>query len=215
MVLFLYLKYFLYICNVVINFNLKNTIMADKLANYELYLKKLNQIGIDTTKLAEDFGEQIAEATFSVNSDNGLAYDGALINTILYKLTPYAIKLNELYPQEIQVDKNSLVKVCLLHQIAKAVRLTKNDNEWEIKNRGLVYKYTTNQPSIRTGLHSLVIAQNCGIQFTPEEAEAMTVNDRDLTDDQARWHSSLMASIVRQASEMVYLEANNTPKNAE
>lgn len=189
--------------------------MADKLANYELYLKKLNQIGIDTTKLAEDFGEQIAEATFSVNSDNGLAYDGALINTILYKLTPYAIKLNELYPQEIQVDKNSLVKVCLLHQIAKAVRLTKNDNEWEIKNRGLVYKYTTNQPSIRTGLHSLVIAQNCGIQFTPEEAEAMTVNDRDLTDDQARWHSSLMASIVRQASEMVYLEANNTPKNAE
>lgn len=189
--------------------------MVDKLKNYELFLKKLNQIGIDTTKLAEDFGESIADATFSVNSDNGLAYDGALINVILYKLTPYAIKLNELYPKDVQVDKNSLVKVCLLHQIAKAVRLTKNDNEWEIKNRGLVYKYTPNQPSIRTGLHSLVIAQNCGISFTPEEAEAMTVNDRDLTDDQARWHSSLMASIVRQASEMVYLEAINTPKQSE
>jgi len=186
--------------------------MADKLSNYELYLKKLDNLGIDTTKLSEDYGEQLADATFGMNSENGLAYDGSLIYTLLYKLTPYAIKINELFPKEIQVDKLSLVKVCLLHQIAKAVRLTKNDNDWEIKNRGLVYKYTPNQPSIRTGLHSLVIAQNCGIQFTPEEAEAMTVNDRDLSDDQARWHSSLMASIVRQANEMVYLEANNTPK---
>ena len=188
--------------------------MADKLANYELYLKKLNQLNVYTTKLAEDFGEKIADATFSVNNENGLAYDGALINTILYKLTPYAIKINELFPKELQVDKNSLIKVCLLHQIAKAVRLTKNDNEWEIEKRGILYKYTPNQPSIRTGLHSLVIAQNCGIPFTPEEAEAMTVNDRDLSDDQARWHSSLMASIVRQANEMVYLEANNTPKQS-
>ena len=186
--------------------------MADKLKNYELYLKKLNQIGIDTEKLANEIGDKLADATFSINSDN-LAYDGALINTVLYKLTPYAIKLNELYPAEIQVDKTSLVKVCLLHHIAKAIRLMPNDNEWEIKNRGLIYKYTPNQPSIRTGLHSLIIAQNCGVQFTAEEAEAMTVNDRDLSDDQARWHSSLMASIIRQANEMVYLEANNTPKN--
>ena len=189
--------------------------MVDKLKNYELFLKKLNQLGIDTTKLAEEYGELLAEATFSVNSENGLAFDGALIDTILYKLTPYAVKINDLFPKEIQVDKVSLVKVCLLHQIAKAVRLVKNENEWEIKNRGLAYTYAKKKPSIRTGLHSLVIAQNCGIQFTPEEAEAMTVNDRDLSDDQARWHSSLMASIVRQASEMVYLEANNTVKTTE
>lgn len=188
--------------------------MADKLKNYELYLKKLNQLGIDTEKLAEDFGDKIADATFSANYSNGLAFDGALLNTLLYKLTPYAIKINELFPVELQVDKASLIKVCLLHQIAKAIRLEKNDNEWEIKNRGMVYKYTSNQPSIRTGLHSLIMATNCGIQFTAEEAEAMTVNDRDLSDDQARWHSSIMASIVRQANEMVYLEANNTQKQA-
>ena len=189
--------------------------MVDKLANYELFLKKLNQLGIDTMALAEEYGEALAEATFSVNSENGLAYDGALIQTVLYKLTPYAIKINELFPKEIQVNKQSLVKVCLLHHIAKAIRLVPNTNDWEIKNRGLIYTYSKNQPSIRTGLHSLVMAQNCGIKFTPEEAEAMTVNDREMTDDQARWHSSLMASIVRQANEMVYLEANNTPKTVE
>ena len=129
--------------------------MVDKLANYELYLKKLEKLGINTAKLAEDFGDKLADATFSTNADNGLAYDGALINTVLYKLTPYAIKINELFPKEIQVDKQSLVKVCLLHHIAKAIRLVPNTNDWEIKNRGLVYTYSKNQPSIRTGLHSL------------------------------------------------------------
>lgn len=189
--------------------------MADKLKNYELYLKKLNQIGIETTNLADTIGEKIADAPFSHLSTSGLAYDGALINTLLYKLTPYAIKINEMLPKELQVDKNSLVKICLLHQIAKAIRLEKNDNEWEIEKRGIIYKYSEKQPSIRTGLHSLIIATNCGIQFTAEEAEAMTINDRDLSDDQARWHSSIMASIIRQANEMVYLEANNTIKTTE
>ena len=189
--------------------------MVDKVKNYELFLKKLNQLGINVEKLSEEFGERIADATFSINSSSGLAYDGALVNTILYKLTPYAIKINELFPQEIQVDKSSLIKVCLLHQIAKGVRLEKNDNDWEVEKRGLAYKYSSNQPSIRTGLHSLIMATNCGINFTADEAEAMTVNDRDLSDDQARWHSSLMASIIRQANEMVYLEANNTSKTSE
>jgi len=94
--------------------------------------------------------------------------------------------------------------VCLLHQIAKGVKLVPNDNQWEVEKRGLVYKYNNNLPSIRSGLHSLVLAQECGIPFTVEEAEAMTVNDRALTDDQARYHSSLMATIVRQASELTY-----------
>ena len=72
----------------------------------------------------------------------------------------------------------------------------------------MTYKYSDNQPSIRTGLHSLILAQQAGVTFTPEEAEVMTVNDRDLTDDQARWHSSVMATIVRMANEMTYTQIN-------
>jgi hypothetical protein len=97
----------------------------------------------------------------------------------------------------------------LLHQIAKAVRIVPNDNQWEIEKRGLLYKYDDSLPSIRTGLHSVSMCLECGIPLTAEEIEAMTVNDRDLTDDQARWHSSIMATIVRQASELTYLTLNN------
>ena len=114
--------------------------------------------------------------------------------------------MNELYPAEIRVDRNQLIKVCLLHQIAKAIRITPNDNDWEIRNRKLLFKYTEGMPAIRTGLHSLSMCFNCGIQFTDDEVEAMTVNDREMTDTQSRFHSSMMSNIIRQASEMVYIE---------
>ena len=176
--------------------------------NYELYLKKLSQIGVDATMFAGEFGEKIKDASFTNINDFGNAYQGSLLEIVLKVLTPYAVRLNELLPDEQKVDKNTLVKVCLLHHIAKAVRLVPNDNQWEIEKRGMIYKYDENQPSIRTGLHSLIMAQQSGISFTPEEAEAMTVNDRDLTDDQARWHSSVMATIVRQANELTYIQIN-------
>lgn len=176
--------------------------------NCELYFKKLSQLGVDATMLAGQLGEKIKDGSFTNTNDFGNAYPGSLLEIILKVLTPYAVKLNELLPEEQRVDKNTLVKICLLHHIAKAVRLVPNDNQWEIEKRSMVYKYDENQPSIRTGLHSLILAQQAGVTFTAEEAEAMTVNDRDLTDDQARWHSSVMATIVRQANELTYIQIN-------
>jgi len=175
--------------------------------NFETYTKKLKQVGVDLTPIIEQ-GFPLKDASFTNLNDHGNAYPGSLIEIVLKVLTPYAVKINELLPEDQRVDKNTLVKVCLLHHIAKAVKFVPNDNQWEIEKRGMVYKYDENQPSIRTGLHSMIIAQSAGVSFTPEEAEVMTVNDRELTDDQARWHSSVMATIVRQANELTYVEIN-------
>lgn len=177
--------------------------------NLMLFFKKLSQLGIETACLEETYGAAIMNGSFTNSNEFGNAYEGSLLEIVLKTLTPYAVKLNELLPEDKRVDKDTLVKICLLHQLAKAIRLIPNDNAWEIEKRGLVYKYNSDLPSIRTGFHSLIICQNCGIPFTTEEAEAMTVNDRDLTDDQARWHSSIMATIVRQASELTYLTLND------
>ena len=179
--------------------------------NFDLFIKKLNQLGIETDQLVETIGEKLKNASFSISNEKGygLCGDGTLIEVILKVLTIFAVKLNGLFAEDARVNQETLVKVCLLHQIAKAVILIPNDNPYEIEKRGLIYKYDSTQPSIRTGLHSLVLAQSFGIKFTPEEAEAMTINDRDLSDDQARWHSSQLASIVRQANEMTYLQAIN------
>ena len=177
--------------------------------NLEIYVKKLGQVGVNTNFLMEKYGSLLESGSFTQTNEFGNAYDGSLIEIILKILTPYAVKLNELLPEGKRVDKKTLVKVCLLHQIAKAVRLIPNDNQWEVEKRGFVYKYDNNLPSIRTGLHSVSMCFECDIPLTTEEIEAMTVNDRDLSDDQARWHSSIMATIVRQASELTYLQIND------
>lgn len=176
--------------------------------NYDLFLKKLEQIGVETATLDKVYGEKLMNASFTNSNENGQAYDGSFIEIMLKKLTSYAVRLNELLPEEVRVDKNSLVKVCLLHQIAKSIRLVKNDNLWEIEKRNLLYKYNNNLPAIRTGFHSLLMCTECGINFTLQEAEAMTVNDREMTDEQARWYSSVFSNIVRQASELTYMELN-------
>lgn len=181
----------------------------EKDKNLSLFFKKLSQLNVYTECLEKTYGDKLMNGSFTVSNEFGNAYDGSLLEIILKVLTPYAVRLNEMLPEDRRVDKSTLVKICLLHQIAKAIRLVPNDNSWEVDKRGLVYKYDSGQPSIRTGLHSLIMCQNCGIPFTAEEAEAMTVNDRDLTDDQARWHSSTMATIIRQASELTYITINS------
>ena len=176
--------------------------------NLNLFFKKLSQLGVETESLEKNYGEFIKNGSFTNTNEFGNAYSGSLLEIVLKTLTPYAIKINDILPEESKVEKSTLIKMCLLHQIAKSIRLIPNDNQWEIEKRKIVYKYNSELPSIRTGLHSLIMCQNCGITFTDDEAEVMTVNDRDLTDDQARWHSSVMATILRQANELTYLEIN-------
>lgn len=176
--------------------------------NLKLYYEKLEKLGIKTSVLGSNYNDKLLNATFTNSNEFGNAYDGSLLEIVLKVLTPYAVRINELLPEEQRVDKNTLVKVCLLHQIAKAVRLIPNDNEWERDKRGLMYKYDSDLPSIRTGLHSVSMCFDCGIPLTTEEIEAMTINDRDLSDDQARWHASTMATIVRQANELTYVQIN-------
>jgi len=176
--------------------------------NLEIFIKKLNQLDIDTSSLIDKYGSLLKDGTFTNSNEFGNAYEGSLIEVVLKVLTPYAVRLNELLPEEQRVDKSTLVKICLLHQIAKAVRMVANDNQWEIEKRGLIFKYKEDLPSIRTGLHSVSMCFECGIPLTTEEIEVMTINDRDLSDDQARWHASVMATLVRQANELTYIQIN-------
>ena len=186
------------------------TTTEERKKNLAKYEKALRKFGIDPTMLLEKYGRQLENSTFTAKNMNNYDYDGSLLEIVINVLTPYAMKLNELLPEDCRVPKDSLAKVCLLHHIAKCIRIIPNDVPWEIEKRGIKYKYDPDQPSIKTGFHSLLMCQECGITFTTEEGEAMIVNDRDPLDDQARWHSSTFATIVKMANELTYVQLLNT-----
>lgn len=179
--------------------------------NYELFMAKLQQVGVDTSKIDEEFASKLKLASFSMvkEKNEDTCCQGALLNTILRKLTPTALKLNEILSENVKVDTNSLIKVCLLHQISKAVMFIQNDNEWEIKNRNMYYKYAPNSVGLKMGIRSLLIATRLGITFTDEEAEAMTVLDKSEDDKQTKFYGSPLATILKQAAEITYLENRN------
>ena len=182
---------------------------------FETYFKKLASSGVPQEacdKLQELYGKEMLTAGYNTKLDSGLAYDGALLETSLTKLAVFAVKLNELYPEEIRVDKKSIVKVCLLQHISKCRRMTKSNDEWRINKLGEVYTYTEGMPAIGTGLHSLIMANSAGIKFDPFEAEAMTIIDRKDDDLQAKYHSCMLSVIVKQANEMVYMQQQEIEK---
>jgi hypothetical protein len=180
--------------------------------NFILFQKKLEKLGIDIQPMIDGIGDKLLNAPCSTSIDSGLAYDGALIHNILKVITPYAVRINELLPDSIKVDKISLVKVCLLHQLSKALMFIPNDNTWEIEKRGMLYKYAESNLALKTGIRSLILCQEYGIKFTPEEVEAMTIIDREPTDEQARFFANPISVIVRQANELATLENKNLNK---
>lgn len=177
-----------------------------KLKNYSIFIKKLNEIGVNTDLLNSNYQEKIINASFTYTNEYGVAYDGSLLQNILRVLTPYALKINENLPDNIKVEKNSLLKVCLLSHIAKCISFEKNTNQWEVNNRGLAYKYATLEGSLKLGMRSLMFCHHIGITFTDVEAEAMIVIDRDENESQVKYFSSPLAIILKQANELTFLQ---------
>lgn len=172
--------------------------------NLLLFKKKLEEIGIQLNmdSLIEN---KIKNATFTITNENGLAYEGSLLNVILRILTPFAIKINDALPESIRVEKNSLIKVCLLSHISKCEMFEPNDNAWEKEKRGMLFKYAKSNVALKMGMKSLIISQELGVKFTPEEIEAITIMDRRLDDEQTMFFSNPISVVLKQAHELTYL----------
>lgn len=192
---------------------MKKDVMVKNYANYRDRLEKiLGAVVTDT--LIESLGgdDVVLNATYSNLLDSGSAYDGSFIKNVL-KLTAMAVNLNDLLPEELRVEKESIVKVGLLSQIGKIVMLTKNDNNWEVVNRGMVYKYNVLDGALRTGERSIMLAMNAGVKFSPIEFEAMGILDRNPEDDNyKKYFSSPLSTIIRQAAELIGM-INKSLKN--
>jgi hypothetical protein len=181
----------------------------------DLYFRKLGETGIPEeacNRIRETYGDVLSIGSFAQKSDSGLAYEGSLLDTSLRRLAMFAFKINELYNERIRADKKSVIKVCLLQHIAKAVRMVKSTDEWRAKKLGEVYSYVNGGPAIGIGMHSLLMASGCGVQFTMEEAEAMTIIDKSDDDMQAKYHSSVLTNVIKQANDMVWVHASEMTK---
>lgn len=177
------------------------------LKNYDDFKKRLETyVGVEeTNNLINSLGgdDVVMDASYANLKDSGLAYKGSLIESML-NITKYAVKINQLLPENKQANLNSIVKVGLLHHLAKVLLYEPNDNNWEITNRGMVYKYNSElEGALRVGERSTLLSSNAGIKFSELEYEAMRIMDKTNDDNYAKYYSSSLSIVIKQANEMV------------
>ena len=176
----------------------------EKEKNLELYFKKLSECGINVEVLREKYGEKLLNGTYTFSRKDKGCGDGELLNILLRKLTPTAIGINNLLPEDLRVDTTMLIRTCLLSQISKAVMVIPNENQWEIENRGILYKFDEFPYAMKMGMRTISMCMDCGIVLNDNEIEAISNLDRD-EDKQIKFFSSPLATILRQATEIIDL----------
>ena len=167
-------------------------------ANTKKYFDTATKLGFMNEELMKFLGESFIKAPASTMADLHNAFEGGLIDHLL-RVGSYAVKFNNALPEEERVDQNSLLKICLLHQIGKANLYKPCDSEWHRKNQGKMYEFNEDLTSMRVGERSVYYAMSHGVSFTEEEYAAIINLDKN-DDKMAEYHNSMLGDLLKTAA---------------
>jgi hypothetical protein len=165
------------------------------LENTKKYFETATKIGFMNEELMKFLGQEFIAAPASSMADYYGAFEGGLINHLL-KVAKYAVNVNNSLPEDKRVNHESLVKVCLLHQIGKANLYKPCASEWHRKNQGKMYEFNENLVSMRVSERSLYYAMSHGVKFTEEEYSAIMFYDKN-DDKMAEFHNSMLGELLK------------------
>lgn len=176
--------------------------------NFETVVKYLNKLFDEESvaSLINFIGEDnLKKASYAMSTDTGMAAEGTMLEIAL-ELCDTACKINEILPEEKRVNKSDIYRAGLLSQIAKSVMFTENDNDWEVKNRGFAYKFTNLPTALRMGERALYMLQASGLKIEEHVFEAIASVDKKNDDAYAKYYSTPLTVVLRQAAELVDLK---------
>lgn len=175
------------------------------LANTKKYFKTGEKYGFMTEDLMNFLGQDFIKAPATNLTSLHNAFEGGLVDHSL-RVTGYAIKLNDILPETMRVPLESLIKVSCLHQIGKSKLFVENTSQWHKDNQGKMYNYNEKLVSMSVGERSAHYAMTYGVKLNEEEYQAIINFTKDSTDKQAKFHSSRLAVLLRQAIELAVME---------
>lgn len=188
---------------------LSQEVLVNNFLKYRKFLDALIGKSLTDVLIESSGGEEaLMCASFGTQNDAGTAFEGSLVMCTL-EIAEYAKKINETF--SLGISNASIYKVALLSHIAKSVMYLKNDNDWEIQKRGIIYKFNNGlNGSMRCGERSVYMSTQVGVKFTEDEFEAMRVVDKiNEGDGEIRWYGTPLSMVIRQANEIVNLLKKN------
>jgi len=175
--------------------------------NTKKYFESAQMYGATTEELTSFLGESFIKspATTTLNLHN--CFEGGLIDYLL-KVTKYAVSINESLPEDERVSKESLIKVCLLHQIGKSKLYKPCESEWHRKNQGKMYEYNEELVSMRISERSVFFAVSNGVKLTEDEYVAILNHDKN-DDKMSEYHNNKVGEILKASIKMTIFSLQN------
>ena len=166
---------------------------------YEVFEK----LGLTKHYDMEKLKDELTSSPCAVSDEMGTAYKGALLIHINLTMA-LAQRLGKMISGTFEIDESVLLKIIILMHLSKRLVYVENDNDWEIKNRGLNFKFARGiEGCLKGGERSALEALNNGVKLTPTEFEAITCLD-DTEDNSRKSFMSIYTTIVRQSNELAY-----------
>lgn len=160
------------------------------------------EINVDLEKIVNI--EELMKTPAAPALETGLGYEGSLLYHIIM-VSYFANKLIPTYNTISPIDTKSLAKVIALHQLGKIGMFTPNTDDWQVRKLGKVFTFVETGSCLKTGERSKMICGNAGVQFTPEEYEAMSILDKtgEEYENMSKFRSPL-STILKHANDMAY-----------
>lgn len=165
------------------------------LQNFEKFTNVLNEIGVDTESLYTVLNADLIKAPANISNKHYGAFEGGLIDFSM-KTTNYAIKANNAFPESMRVNKQSLMKVCMLHMISLSRSLKFNESAWHRTNLGKIYEFRDDLVAMSVGERSIKIITDSGNKLTDEEYQAI-LNFNKENDDQSRYFTDRLGVLLK------------------
>lgn len=174
------------------------------------------KLGLSKNYDMEKLKNELLSSPCAVSEEMGTAYKGALLIHINMTMA-LAQRLAKMISGTFEFNEETLLKTIAIMHLSKRLVYVENDNDWEIKNRGLMFKFAKGvEGCLKGGERSALEALNNGVKLTPTEFEAITCLDEDVEASKKPF-LSIYTTVVRQANELAYAiekERYNKIKNA-
>ena len=174
-------------------------------SNTKKYFTTAEEMGFMTDELMNILDKDFVGAPASTHLDLHNAFEGGLVDHLL-RTTKFAISLNAALPDNLQSKKESIIKVCFLFQIGKAHLFVPNLSIWHKEKQGKMYEYNEELVSMGIGERSLYYALKAGVSLTEEESQAILNAAKDDSDKQAKFFTSPLGVLLKQANEWAIIE---------
>ena len=171
--------------------------------------KKFNETGVKHGFLTDDLinllGPEFIGAPACSTTNLYNAFEGGLVLHIL-NTTKYAVSINEMLPEDKQVNATSLIKLCFLHQIGKSKMFVEQTSQWHKDNKGEMFKFNEDLLSMTVTERSVYYALSSGVSLSEDEVFAMYNYNEDFSGRPMKTNGEKLAAILRVANQLAIID---------